>query len=195
MLRNLLWRAVARLVSRPRVSAWIIARAQRTPYGPIMTRDGSRLYMDRWWLFNPYSKDAAGNAGPARWAWLPSVRVHHIVMPDDDDHLHSHPWQARTIVLRGWYVEERPWLARGELAPPMPLASTIRYPRDDIRVRHARRRGYTGPVRYEQWHRITEVPADGVYTLWFTWKYMGTWGFLVDGKMVPWREYLGVPSK
>lgn len=82
-------------------------RAQRTPYRPITGRTDEDLYMDRWWLFNPYRKDAAGNQVPARWRWLPSIRVHHIVRPDDDEHEHNHPWFARSIILRGGYLEER----------------------------------------------------------------------------------------
>jgi hypothetical protein len=32
----------------------------------------------------------------------------------------------------------------------------------------------------------------GATTLFITGKYRGTWGFLVDGVKVPWREYLGI---
>lgn len=175
-MREFVWRIVARIVSRPAVAAWLIERSKRTPYYPITARDDpAEIYMDRWWLFNPYSKDTEGNAGPARWSWLPSIRVHHIMRADDDGHLHDHPWNARTIVLRGWYEEERP--LAGEL---------------DIRVEHVRTRGYTGRVLFESYHRISEVSAGGVFTLWFTWRYRGTWGFLVDGKKVPHREYLGL---
>lgn len=176
------WRLIARIASRPAVADWIIRRAQRTPYYPITSRDGTRLYMDRWWLFNAYSKDAEGNAGPPRWSWLPSVRVHHICVPDDDEHMHDHPWDARTIVLRGWYEEERPLGAKlSDMLPPMFKTA---------RLIHARPRGYTGPVLHGSYHRISHVSYGGVYTLWFTWQYRGTWGFLVDGVKVPWREYL-----
>lgn len=188
-MRELIWRAIARIVSRPNVAAWLIARSKRTPYYPITSRDGTELYMDRHWLFNPYSKDAEGNAGPARWSWLPSVRVHHILRADDDEHLHDHPWPARTIVLRNWYREERP-LLDGE-AIPENCTKLIRsaYEKNG-RMEFTRTTGYTGPVQHGSYHRIAEVSPGGVYTLWFTWTYEGTWGFLVDGKKVPWREYL-----
>lgn len=190
-MRALLWGLVARAVSRPRVAAWVIARAQCTPYSPIMSRDGTDLYMDRWWLFNPYSKDAEGNAGPARWSWLPSVRVHHILRADSDAHLHDHPWNARTIVLDGWYKEER--LAAAVGTPEMMAhVRDVVHRTDGNRFVLWRLAGYTGRVLFGQYHRISEVPPEGVYTLWFTWKYRGTWGFLVNGAKVKWREYLGI---
>lgn len=189
-MREIIWRGIAAIVSRPAVSAWIIKRAQRTPYSPIRSRDGAELYMDRWWLFNPYSKDADGNAGPARWSWLPSVRVHHILRADSDDHLHDHPWNARTIVLREWYEEERPWVPGSRNARWQP-------PSGDATPRsvHLREQGYTGRVLFGEYHRISFVPSGGVYTLWFTWKYRGTWGFDVNGRKVPWRKYLGLDPK
>jgi hypothetical protein len=182
-----IWRGIARIVSRPAVADWIICRAQRTPYYPITSRDGSETYMDRWWLFNPYSKDDAGNAGPPRWNWLPSIRVHHIMRADDDGAMHDHPWNARTIVLRGWYREERPLTFNPATSSPDVVKSS-----GEWRDQWSRIAGYTGRVLFAQYHRISEVSPGGVYTLWFTWKYRGTWGFLVDGKKVPWREHLGV---
>lgn len=50
--------------------------------------------------------------------------------------------------------------------------------------------GYTGRLLFGQYHRITAVPRDGVWTLFITWRKRGSWGFDVDGREVPWREYL-----
>ena len=145
---------------------FLIRRAQRTPYTNITSADGGDVYMGRWWLFNPYGKDAAGDPVPPRWSWLPSIRVHHIMRPDADRDLHDHPWNARTVILRGWYIEER---------------------QDGTYVRRA---GDTAALRFEQFHRIAEVSPGGVWTLFITWRYRGPWGFLVDGVKVPWRDYL-----
>lgn len=185
-MREFLWRLVARIVSRPAVASWLIERSKRTPYYPIRSRDGSELYMDRHWLFNPYGKDAAGNVGPARWErWgLPSIRVHHILRADDDAHLHDHPWNARTIVLRGSYFEQRPG-GHGDA-----LKWQHGWP-EGTRSLYHRTAGYTGRVLFNSYHRISEVSEGGVFTLWFTWSYRGTWGFLVGGKKVPYRVYLG----
>lgn len=174
MLRDLLWRAIARIATRPAVSDWLITRASRTPYTPITGPDGS-IYMRRLWLFNPYPPMSDGGGEARGWrGWLPSVRIHHIMRPDSDRHMHDHPWNARTIVLRGWYIEERP----GRLTSHL----------------WERTRGYTGRLLFGQYHRIEEVSPGGVWTLFITWRKRGTWGFLVDGAKVPWREYLSISS-
>lgn len=187
-MREFIWRGIARILSRPVIADWIIRRAQRTPYSAITSRDGTETYMDRWWLFNPYSKDEKGNAGPARRSFVPSIRVHHIMRPDDDGAMHDHPWNARTIVLRNWYREQRP-IVDGEEIPSNCTGLFLRH-YDEARMEFTRTTGYTGRVLFDSYHRISQVSRGGVYTLWFTWKYRGTWGFMVDGKKVPWREYL-----
>lgn len=161
----MIYRLLALLLARPRVAAWLIARSQRTPYSPIHGPDGS-LYMDRWWLFNPYP--APGDYSRRGWRdWLPSIRVHHILRPDSDRHLHDHPWDARTFILKGWYTERR--LGTGLIA------------------RYA---GSTARIDHNEYHAIKTVSDGGAYTLFVTGKYRGTWGFLVDGRKVKYRDYL-----
>lgn len=195
MFAAFIWEIIASLVARnPRLVDWIIRRAQRTPYYPITSKDGADIYMGRWWLFNPYGKAADGEQTAARWAWLPSIRIHHIMRADNDRHLHDHPWNARTIVLRGWYEEERP----GDI---FNQGDRYREQRDDLggwllpREVFDRRAGYTGRLLFGQYHRISAVPEDGVWTMFFTWKKRGSWGFSVDGKKVSWREYLGISPR
>ena len=168
---NILWKLLARVLSQRHIANSLISRSQRTPYGPIMSRKGDQLYMDRWWTLNPYGKNAEGRTAPAKHSWLPSIRVHHICLPDDDLHEHDHPWDARTILLRGWYVEER------------------RTHRQPTRVMQA---GMTGAIKAGDYHRIARVCDGGAYTLFFTWRYIEEWGFNVDGEKVPWRTYLGI---
>lgn len=164
-MRELLWRVAAFVISRRPIARAIIRRAKRTPYFHL---DG---YMNRWWVFNGYSEDAAlreaGREKSKRWPRLPSIRVHHILRADDSGHPHDHPWNARTIILDGWYLEQRV----GEPDRMM-------------------RRGSTGPILFEKFHHIEQVSEGGVYTLFITGAYGGGWGFLVDGTKVPWREYL-----
>lgn len=178
MIRELLWRAVANIVTRPNIRYALVQRAERTPYTDITSADGTDVYMRRWWLFNPYGKDANGDPTPARWTWLPSIRIHWILRADQDRDLHDHPWNARTIVLSGWYAEERPFDS-----PSPGWTSTV------LKTRQS---GYTGRLLFNQYHRIAAVSPGGVMTMFFTWRKRGTWGFLVDGKKVPWREYLGI---
>jgi hypothetical protein len=188
-MRALAWRLIAWALVRPRVIAWLRARGLRNPYSHIRSADRADIYMYRFWIFNPYGKDPAGEITPPRWVWLPSVRLHCIMRPDGDRHLHDHPWNARTIVLDGEYAEEQ----------ALSLEDARRRPRvalffggDDIREAFTRRAGYTGRLLFGQYHRITRVSSGGVWTLFFTWGKRGSWGFKVNGAKVPWREYLGI---
>lgn len=154
--------AIAMVVSRPRIAQFIVDRAMRTPYRDILSPDGEQIYMRRWWLFNRYDLE-----GGTHWSWLPSIRVHHIMEPDHDRHLHDHPWNARTFILDGWYLEE--------------------IPGDVIRFCDA---GYTGRLLFGQYHRIEAVSPGGVFTVFVAWKHRGTWGFMVDGKKIHYYDYL-----
>lgn len=191
MLREAPWRVIAWIATRPAVTNWLIDRAKRTPYTDITSRDGGDIYMERWWLFNPYP--APGDYERKSW-WrelLPSVRIHHIVRPDDAAHLHDHPWNARTIVLRGWYEEERPANAF-EQGDWLRIRTDADGNTTSMREVFKRKAGFTGRILFGQFHSIDAVSPGGVWTMFWTWKYRGTWGFDVDGKKVPWREYLGV---
>lgn len=171
---SIFWRAVACIVSRPAVASWLIARAQRTPYFHLPG------YMDRWWLFNGYppstgEADDGQNYDRRRFRWLPSIRVHHILRADTAEHLHDHPWDARTIVLRGGYIERRLVWRRPNGGRAI--------------VRRVRMTGDTSTIRFGDFHHIEEVTAEGVWTLFITGRKLGGWGFLVNGIKVPWREY------
>lgn len=136
---------------------------ERSKRTPYSHLDG---YMNRWWLFNPYEKVE----GLSRFRFLPfSVRVHHILRKDLNRHPHDHPWDARTFILRGWYTEER---ENGSVYSRFP--------------------GDTATLRFGEFHNISEVSEGGVFTLFVTFGYRGTWGFKVDGAKVPWRKYLGI---
>ncbi|WP_200955643.1 hypothetical protein [Massilia sp. Root418] len=168
-----IWNFIAQIAARPAVAKWLIRRAQRTPYSPII-KDGE-LYMDRAWLFNPYPDTGESGADRKAWRFPISIRIHHIVLPDQDRDLHDHPWNARTIVLKGGYTEAR----------------------RENRVYHlyTRLAGDTATLKYGEYHRITSLEPGGAWTMFITGRYRGTWGFMVDGAKVPWREYLGLPAK
>lgn len=162
-MREFLWRRLAAILSSPRVRRWIVLRAVRTPYRHL---DG---YMMRWWFFNSY-ENPDGTYPKRNWLMrrLPSIRVHQLLRGDNAYHMHDHPWDARTIILQGGYLEQC----------------------EDEEL-YERRAGDTRAIRFGEYHHIHDV-IDSVptLTLFFTWKYMGTWGFSVDGQKVPWREYL-----
>lgn len=169
-----IWPLIARTLARPAVADYLIRRAQRTPYSPIV-KDGD-LYMERFWLFNPYPDTGASGADRKPWRFPISIRIHRIVLPDQDRDLHDHPWNARTVILRGGYTEQR-LLRLG--SDGSQLIAWV-----------DRNAGDTATLKFGEYHRITEVTDGGVWTLFITGKYRGTWGFLVDGVKVQWRKYL-----
>jgi hypothetical protein len=178
----MLWNLIAKIASQPAVADWLIRRAFHRPYSPII-KDGV-LYMDRYWLFNPYPDTGGSGADRPRWQFPISIRIHHIMQPDQDRDLHDHPWNARTVILRGWYREER--LER-------PYKTLWDFTKQE--VVHLRRTGDTAELSFGEYHRITEISEGGVWTLFITGKYRGTWGFLVNGIKVQWRKYLGLEPR
>lgn len=169
-MNDLLWRILAWVVTRQPIRWWLITRALQVPYTHIYKDQAGQqdLYMGRWWLFNPDQEPPPGAPTLRRYAWLPiSVRVHHIVRPDGDRHLHDHPWNARTIILDGWYLEQR----------------------EDGYCR-VRLPGDTASLGFGEFHRINAVcPERGATTLFITGRYRGAWGFRVDGEKVPAQLY------
>jgi hypothetical protein len=174
-MADLVWKAVAWVVSRKPVADYIIKRAKRTPYFHLED------YMHRWWVFNPYGGNKDDPQADefarhkARYRWFPSIRVHHILRADIADHPHDHPWNARTIILKGWYTEQR---------HVVNADGTTSY--KAIR----RRRGDTARIGYGEYHHVSKVSKGGVWTLFFTREYMGFWGFWKDGQKVRWQDYV-----
>jgi hypothetical protein len=164
-----MWQLIATFLAlRPRLVDWIIGRAQRTPYFHIV--NGKDVYMSRWWLMPRWTLrvDEHGHLIPK--PWMPfSIRIHHIVRPDSDRDLHDHPFDYRTIILRGYYFEE-----------------------DIYGTRHLRHVGDTVKARAQTFHRIDSVSDGGVWTLFIMGRRINGWGFLVDGHKVPYRKYLGL---
>ena len=186
------WPRLARFLARPRVADWLIRRSLRTPYSHLVcNRDGTNrvvaheyqlqpgesFYMRRFWLFNPYSREdniptLRFTLKLGRWqkvlAFPISIRVHHIMREDRDRDLHSHPWNARTVILKGHYLEKR----------------------DGPHCIILRRPGATATLGFEEYHRIVEVGPAGAWTLFISGPWKGVWGFRVNGVKVPWRDYL-----
>lgn len=162
-MSELFWKLLAKIVSQPAIADWLIDRSRATPYFHLPG------YMNRHWVFNGYDPGKRVR----RWGdLLPAIRVHEILRADRGRHKHDHPWDARTIILSNGYVETR--LVNGK------------------DVKFLRKRGDTATLNYGEYHRIDELLDDlPVWTLFITWRYRGTWGFWVDGKKIPHREYQG----
>lgn len=142
------------------------------PYRNIII-DG-KLYLRRYFLT------------PRRWPLR--LFLHRIYLPDPDRDLHDHPWDFRTIVLKGGYQE-------------MVRKDGVEYTTTWWRWR----RGFR-PA--EHTHRILSV-LPNTWTLLLVRRARRTWGFwpsrwetLQEGRVwptqrfyfVPWREYLGTPD-
>lgn len=184
MIGRAAWAVLAWVLSRGPVARWLIARAARTPYFDLPG------YMERTWLV-PYravkerqldrryfedevvSTDGTGPVSPWRRpvAWLLqrfdiAIRVHHILRADLARDPHDHPWNARTVILDGWYSERRD---------------------NGLRLR---KRGDTATLRFEEFHSVIDVSSGGVWTLFIAGRKRGVWGFrLPDGTKVRFFEY------
>lgn len=198
-MKQFFWKHLARFLAKPRIADALIRYAKRTPYMHLPSNEDPS-YMERYWVFNPY--DRATNK--PRWGLLcpVSIRVHHIKREDLDRALHDHPWNARTIILRGWYEEKRLLIGddrQGVIDRQTGLIKDLikTFPGSHAEVFEyfTRRRGDTAALGFGEYHTITEVSEGGVYTLFFSSSWKGVWGFLVNGVKVPWREYLGIPAK
>jgi hypothetical protein len=166
-MKNRIWQFIANfIVNHPHLLAWLIHRAQSTPYFHL---DG---YMDRWWLMPHWMLTTHPDGYLFPRSWLPfSMRIHHIKRADDGRELHDHPFDYRTIILHGWYKEENVF---GEQA--------LRWP------------GETRASRAQTFHRIANVSEGGVWTLFIMGPRINDWGFLVAGRKVYWKTYLGLEN-
>jgi len=159
------WRLVAWIVSRPRIADAIIQYAVRRNVCLHIPDKGPRhaAYMERRWVFNvPITQDKR-----PKWLRPPfEIRVHHIKRADADRDMHDHPWNWRTIILRGWYDEETD---KGEFER--------RYPGD------------TSGRRVADAHWIRGVSVGGVWTLFIVGPYRQKWGFKTTNGKVPYDQY------
>ena len=177
------WGIFAWVVSRPKIATWLISRAMLTPYTHIIGNDGS-TYMERYWLFNPYRR-GPDKQERSKYFWFPwNIRLHWIRRADTDEHMHDHPWNARTIILRGAYTEEREVVRITH-----PVTGKLLY---EDQLTFMRSAGDTARLRFNEYHRITYVQPGGAWTLFISGPYKGTWGFLVDGVKIHWKTYLGL---
>lgn len=146
---------------------WLLAKKLALPSaGHLHNLDGS-LYMGRWWVIRPDSC-AARALKFVSGGRYESVRLHHIRQGDADRELHSHPFSYTTMILDGWYEEEK--LDDKSFTQGVPYS-----------VKTNRRVHTAGSVAHmaSSYHRIARVSVTGVWTLFFMGKNRGSWGFLM----------------
>lgn len=101
--------------------------------------------------------------------------LHHFHRPDSDRNLHNHPWAwAFSLILSGSYNEER--LVDSDVCEETRSVGRVRW---------------WNKLTSKDYHAVTQLHGD-VWTLFITGKHVQDWGFMVDGRHVPWRQYLGV---
>lgn len=133
----------------------------------LYDRDGT-CYMRRWHIIR---EGTFASRVLQRLTGYASIRLHHLLREDHDREPHNHPFNYRTFVLDGYYTE----------------AYRKRQGKDVLRDVLA---GETATGNAEVFHRITEVAAGGVWTLFCMTPNTDAWGFLSKGKYVPSAKYL-----
>jgi hypothetical protein len=97
-------------------------------------------------------------------AWMVSVYRHDMTRPDNDAHLHNHPWQALSFIVRGGYWEQTKWGSIFHHAN-----SFNRIPRSS-------------------YHRIASI-LPGTRTYLLSWGEVRQWGYLVNDRHVDAPDY------
>jgi hypothetical protein len=115
----------------------------------IRSKEG-KLHFRRWEILK------------TRWF---SIYIHGIYEADQDKHLHNHPWDYKSIVLKGSYIEET--LTGNNVMRPLKMVT-----RDG-----------------KDYHKIKELKSKSVYTLFIVSPVKRIWGYLVDGSWMNHEEY------
>lgn len=95
-----------------------------------------------------------------RWIFqtpLGSIRLHHFLRPDDQRHLHDHPWWFLTFVIFGGYTD-------------VTLINNIRY-EDKLKI---------GSIRLRSAYHTHLVETDNSWTLVITGRLKRKWGFWTE---------------
>ncbi|WP_213308297.1 hypothetical protein [Paraburkholderia sacchari] len=199
------------------------ARASRTPYYDIWN-DGSQ-YMVRDWLLgarspernadNPFWKKAGFDVAPPKSSGLYRAicrricaRAHTILRSDSDRHLHDHPSWSISIVLDGGYWEICEPTRFALCVPLMYRGAIDSIEQGWIAPEHADEHDYLkalgihwrkpGAIVFRKataFHRIVLPRGVVAKSIFIMGPRTNHWGFLVNSKKVPWREYLGIKEK
>ncbi len=161
----------------------------------IPSRDGSALYLARFWLTQPQATDASDGS---RFESGNSTLLHYFAQGDDDGALHDHPWNFTTSMLSGGYTERRP----SELYLTYSAGEADRLIRPGC-AWHACQRLVRGvgdpPLRRlaTDQHAAEDVLPD-TWTIVHTGRRQRAWGFHPpDRPWLPWADYLAerrIPS-
>ncbi len=132
-------------------------------------------------------KSKTGELHFRRWNLLTTpwfnIYLHCIYKPDEDKHLHDHPWNFIGIILSGAYIEEVSLINDESFlktvhAKNLPTKKRFRHPLDIVN-----RKDY---IPHKILHILTSKP---VWTLNFTSKRTRDWGYIGDNGWINHKDY------
>ena len=132
---------------------------QKGWYREIVGRHATDIYLMRFWISEPQINKKGS------FSSRNSLLLHHFLKPDDDSHLHNHPWTGRSTILSGGYIEE----TMEGLKKVKPLDSNC--------------------ITADKYHRVKSI-ENNTWSLVHTGDKEGEWGFLVDGVHQHYMDYL-----
>lgn len=133
----------------PTIAEWARNVRQREPDFVIGPADNP--YIRRWWLV-PRNE-------------FQNVYLHEILRSDDDRALHDHPWDNRSLLIEGRYIEHTP---------------------DGVFFREP---GSVIARRAEDSHRLEVSNGGYAVSLFFTGQKVREWGFWCPNGWVHWRDF------
>ena len=144
----------------------------------IPGRSDADIYLVRFWLSVALRRDRS-DGGEAIESG-DSLMLHYFARGDDDQSLHDHPWDFRTTILVGGYIEHLPpedWQSTNVDAGPGPAWNENRVPR---------RAGDTLGHKATDLHCVGFVD-HGTWTLVRTGPRVRDWGFHPPAER--WQQY------
>lgn len=122
-----------------------------------------------------------------------SVYIHGIYMPDEDAHLHDHPWNYASLVLKGSFTEQT---LKYNYIESTEIDQTKE---DKIKIKRVWKNAETAEKvvsifdfitrNAKHFHKIKVLHSKSVYTLFFTGRRLRDWGYDVDGTWVSHQDY------
>jgi hypothetical protein len=113
---------------------------------------------------------------------LGEVRIHEIMLSDQDEFLHDHPFNFVSIMLAGSYEET--WRDPVQHVTPIDYST-------HVEVRSALSVRYVPATRL---HKLRLVGGGKVWTLVLTGPRNRQWGFAHGEHWKPWDEFVNVPD-
>lgn len=93
------------------------------------------------------------------------VYIHRVYKKDEDDHLHDHPWNYSSLIIKGWMLE-----------------TTLDH--EGSRITNLVKRWTYTSRNQKHFHKISYVSSGGLTTLFFRGPRISEWGYEMSGYWV-----------